>query len=126
MDYRIFERLSILELLVVLDLESIFGKLALSSDLRPFRDLIEPIETYDRKHRSDLIRTLRVFFAANANASEAADRLYLHRNSLPYRLTRIQELTGLDLKDHRARLALQLGLLAITTERNKEDENERP
>jgi len=112
--------------LVVLDLKFIFEKLTLSPDLRPFRELIEPIEAYDRDHNSDLVRTLSVFFAANANSSEAADRLYLHRNSLPYRLSRIQDLTGLDLKDHRARLALQLGLLAITTERNKEDENERP
>lgn len=111
---------------MVLDLEFVFGKLAFSPDLRPFRGLIEPIEAYDREHNSDLIRTLRVFFAANANASEAADRLYLHRNSLPYRLTRIQELTGLDLKDHRARLALQLGLLATTAERSEGNETERP
>ncbi len=99
--------------------------LARSADLRPFRGLIEHVEAYDREHNSDLVRTLRVFFAANANVSEAADRLYLHRNSLPYRLARVQELTGLDLKDHRARLALQLGLLA-TTERNNRDEDERP
>ncbi len=100
--------------------------LARSADLRPFRGLIERVEAYDREHSSDLIRTLRAFFAANANSSEAADRLYLHRNSLPYRLTRVQELTGLDLKDPRARLALQLGLLATTTERNNTDEDERP
>lgn len=100
--------------------------LARSADLRPFRELVERIEAYDRKHNSDLIRTLRVFFAANANASEAADRLYLHRNSLPYRLARVQELTGLDLKDHRARLALQIGLLATTTERSDESEVEHP
>ncbi len=100
--------------------------LARSADLRPFRGLIERVEAYDREHSSDLIRTLRVFFAANANVSEAADRLYLHRNSLPYRLARVQELTGLDfLKDPRARLALQLGLLA-TTERTDRDEDERP
>ena len=99
--------------------------LARSADLGPFRGLIEPLEAYDREHSSDLIRTLRVFFAANANVSEAADRLYLHRNSLPYRLTRVQELTGLDLKDPRARLALQLGLLA-TTERSTPDEVEHP
>jgi len=99
--------------------------LARSGELRHFRELIESVEAYDREHTSDLIRTLRVFFAANANASEAADRLYLHRNSLPYRLARVQELTGLDLKDHRARLALQLGLLA-TTERSNRDEVEHP
>jgi DNA-binding PucR family transcriptional regulator len=96
-----------------LDLEPMFEGLARSADLQPFRELIGHVEAYDREHNSDLIRTLRVYFAANANTSEAADRLYLHRNSLPYRLSRVQDLTGLDLKDHRARLALQLGLLAI-------------
>ena len=106
-------------------LESAFEGLARSGELRPFRALIERVEAYDHEHKSDLIRTLHVFFAANANASEAADRLYLHRNSLPYRLTRIQELTGLDLKDHRARLALQLGLLATEKEENS-DEVEHP
>ena len=106
-------------------LEPMFEGLARSEDLRPFRGLIERVEAYDRKHSSDLIRTLRVYFAANANASEAADRLYLHRNSLPYRLARVQELTGLDLKDYRARLALQLGLLA-TTERSTRGEVEHP
>lgn len=109
-----------------LDPEPMLEVLACSADLRPFRGLIERVEAYDREHSSDLIRTLRAFFAANANASEAADRLYLHRNSLPYRLTRVQELTGLDLKDPQARLALQLGLLATTTERNNTDEDERP
>jgi DNA-binding PucR family transcriptional regulator len=109
-----------------LDLDLMFERLAHSAELQPFRELVERIEAYDRKHSSDLIRTLRVFFAANANASEAADRLYLHRNSLPYRLARVQELTGLDLKDHRARLALQLGILATTTEREMRDEAEHP
>jgi DNA-binding PucR family transcriptional regulator len=42
-----------------------------------------------------------------------------------YRLERIGKLTGLDLKDHRVALALQLGLLAI--ERGEEvDEAEHP
>jgi DNA-binding PucR family transcriptional regulator len=70
------------------------------------------------------VRTLRVYFAAGANASEAADRLFLHRNSLLYRLERIQRLTGLDLKDQGARLALQLGLL--TLEKGEKDEAQYP
>ena len=102
-----------------MDLEPMFEELARSPGLGPFRDLIGRVEAYDLEHNSDLLRTLRVYFAANANTSEAADRLYLHRNSLPYRLARIEHLTGLDLKDHRARLALQLGLLAIRKEHQR-------
>ena len=41
------------------------------------------------------MRTLRTLFAARGNASEAADRMFLHRNSMLYRLERIQKLTGL-------------------------------
>jgi DNA-binding PucR family transcriptional regulator len=88
-------------------------KLAYSPDLTPFRELIEPLLAHDLERRSDLVRTLRVYFASGANASEAADRLFLHRNSMLYRLARIQRLTGLDLKDPRAGLVLQLGLLSI-------------
>jgi len=79
---------------------------------------------HDRERRSDLVKTLRVYFATGANASEAADRLFLHRNSLLYRLERIQKLTGLDLKDPGARLALQLGML--TLERGEKDEAQHP
>lgn len=109
-----------------MDLGPMFEGLARSAELQAFRELIGHVETYDREHNSDLLRTLRVYFAANANTSEAADRLYLHRNSLPYRLTRVENLTGLDLKDPQARLALQLGLLAITHENTPRAETNHP
>ena len=107
-----------------MDLEAMFEGLVRSAELRPFRELIGRLEAYDREHNGDLVRTLRVFFAANANASEAADRLFLHRNSMLYRLERIQKLTGLDLKDDRVALALQLGLLA--NERGERDATQHP
>jgi DNA-binding PucR family transcriptional regulator len=81
---------------------------------------------HDLERRSDLVRTLHAYyFAVGGNASEAADRMFLHRNSLLYRQERIQKLTGLDLKDPGASLALQLGLLAL--EKGEEpDEVEHP
>ena len=96
-----------------MDARSLLDSLASSQDLAPFGELVWPLSEHDRERGSDLVRTLRVYFAAGANASEAADRLFLHRNSLLYRLERIGNLTGLDLKDHRVALALQLGLLAV-------------
>jgi DNA-binding PucR family transcriptional regulator len=96
-----------------MDVGSMLEELSRSPDLGPLERLVEPLVGYDRERGSDLIRTLQVYLATGANASEAADRLFLHRNSLLYRLVRIGELTGLDLKDPRARLALQLGLLSL-------------
>lgn len=99
----------------VCDLDTMFRVLGGGSSLDGFGDLIKPLEDYDRDHNSDLVKTLRVYFGANANASLAAQRLYLHRNSMNYRLERVQEITGLDLTAPKTRLALQLGLLARET-----------
>jgi DNA-binding PucR family transcriptional regulator len=107
-----------------MDIRLLLRELAQSTALEPFRALIEPLQEYDRTRRSDLVLTLRVYFATGGNASEAADRLFLHRNSMLYRLERIQKLTGLDLRDDRVALALQLGLLAI--ERGERDATEHP
>ena len=107
-----------------MDTERLFKELARDPALEPFGALIGPLMEHDRTRRSDLVRTLKTYFATGANASEAADRLFLHRNSMIYRLERIQKLTGLDLKDHRVALALQLGLLAM--EREERDATEHP
>jgi DNA-binding PucR family transcriptional regulator len=109
------------------DADLLLRKLARSPDLAPFLRLVEPLMAHDRERRSDLVRTLRIYFAAGANASEAADRLFLHRNSMLYRLARIEKLTGLDLKDSRAKLALQLGLLFVDErERSSGDAAQHP
>jgi len=65
---------------------------------------------HDRAHNSDLLHTLRVYLRCNCNAVEAADRLFLHRNSLSYRLQRIEDVLKVDLKDPHIRLALGLAL----------------
>ena len=107
-----------------MDVEPLLRELAEGSALEPFRALIEPLQEHDMTRRSDLVLTLKTYFAAGGNASEAADRLFLHRNSMLYRLERIQKLTGLDLRDYRVALALQLGLLAM--ERGDRDATEHP
>ena len=105
-----------------METERLLRELARSRALEPFRALVEPLIEHDRERRSDLVRTLKVYFDAGANASEAADRLFLHRNSMLYRLARIEKLTGLDLKAPRARLALQLGLLYVGEQERRTDD----
>lgn len=98
------------------EVDRLLQELARSPGLRPFGGLLHPLVAYDAERGSDLVRTLAVFFECSENASEAADRLFLHRNSVPYRLERVRELTGLDYRDNLDRLALRLGLLALRDE----------
>ncbi|HEY3007258.1 MAG TPA: PucR family transcriptional regulator ligand-binding domain-containing protein [Micromonosporaceae bacterium] len=66
---------------------------------RSFRSrLLGPLEAYDREHDADLVRTLDAFLANSGSWSRCASRLHLHVNTLRYRLHRIEELTGRDLR----------------------------
>jgi purine catabolism regulator len=71
---------------------------------------VGPLTEYDAQHASALTGTLETYLECNGNSSEAAKRLNLHRNSLAYRLRRIEELTGLDLASSECRLLLTLAL----------------
>jgi len=77
---------------------------------RFYQETLGVLVGYDREHTTDLVHTLEVFFEQNANASQTSRVLFVHRNTLNYRLQRIAEITGLDLNDAEARLAFQLAL----------------
>ena len=82
-----------------------------NEELRHFYgESLGPLEQYDEDHATDLVLTLEAYFRENANASQTARALHVHRNTLAYRLRRIAEITGLDLEDAEARLILQLAL----------------
>jgi DNA-binding PucR family transcriptional regulator len=49
--------------------------------------------------------------AEEANAAAAAGALYIHRNSMRYRLARIRALLAVDIDDPDNRLALRVALL---------------
>jgi DNA-binding PucR family transcriptional regulator len=46
-----------------------------------------------------LLGTLAAWFAGHGSAKEAADQLFVHPNTVRYRLRRVQELTKRDLND---------------------------
>jgi carbohydrate diacid regulator len=47
---------------------------------------------------SEMILTIEKFFDNNLNVSETSRQLYIHRNTLVYRLDKIEKITGLDLR----------------------------
>jgi purine catabolism regulator len=59
---------------------------------------------------AEFIHTLEAYFEHNGNLSQTADALFVHRNTLVYRLERIETITSLDLDKPENRLAIQLAL----------------
>lgn len=62
--------------------------------------------------RGTLLATLRAVLDADGSPSHAATALYCHRNTVTYRLARLESLTGRRLADARDRLLLGLALVA--------------
>ena len=78
-------------------------------ELRAFRDVaLDRLRSKDRG--GVLLQTLGAYLATNGSPTEAADRLHLHRNTVLYRLGRIEDLLGADLRDAEVRLGLHLAL----------------
>ncbi len=91
--------------------------LAYESD-EEVRDLCHPgilrIYQQDCQRESNLLHTLEVYLANNLNAYQTATQLNLHRNSLYYRLEKIEELLGRELgKDSKLDFQLQYSILVL-------------
>lgn len=68
------------------------------------------LQDYDLKQHADLIKTLEAFFACHGNLSQTAEMLIVHRNTLLYRMNRINDIAEIDLNRPETRLALHLAL----------------
>jgi purine catabolism regulator len=66
---------------------------------------------HDRTHEGQLTQTLEVFLECEGNGVRAAERLYIHRHTLKYRLRRIEEICDVNLSDSLTKLNLRAALL---------------
>ncbi|MFF2330277.1 MULTISPECIES: PucR family transcriptional regulator [unclassified Streptomyces] len=99
--------------------ESRFGPVAQWSAIGPYRLLTglprkaaaDPaVRALLTPSHTDLARTAEVFLDCAGQASRTAAALGIHRQTLYYRLSRVQQLTGLDLNDGEDRLLLHMAL----------------
>ena len=65
------------------------------------------IEQFDK----ETLATVNAFFENDLNISETARKMYLHRNTLGYRLDKIQKTTGLDVKKFEDALTFKIALM---------------
>jgi DNA-binding PucR family transcriptional regulator len=80
---------------------------------RSFADrILAPLFDYDRRHQSELVRTVGTFLDCGGSWNICAERLHVHVNTVRYRIRRIEELTGRDLSTMADRVDLFLALRA--------------
>ena len=76
-------------------------------------DTVGPLLRHDAGSATPLLPTLQSFIAHGGRLRETASEIYVHRNTLAYRLDRAAEVLGADLKVEATRLAVELALKAL-------------
>ncbi|WP_066065045.1 PucR family transcriptional regulator [Neobacillus soli] len=75
-----------------------------------FMKRLGKIYGHDQLHGTSYIITLENYFLNNLNISETAKGMFLHRNTLIYRIEKIKEILNTDLKNSEELLQIQLAL----------------
>ena len=73
-----------------------------------YAQTIKPLAEYDEVNQTDLCRTLKSYLTHNGSVRETAEELFVHRNTVNYKLNKIRELLGADISSLNTRMELML------------------
>jgi purine catabolism regulator len=79
--------------------------------------ILGPVLEYDEEHGSELVTTLETYLACDRSPKRAAEALFVHTQTVSYRIARIQELTGRSLRSTADISELWFALRALTLSR---------
>ncbi|MCF0148711.1 MAG: PucR family transcriptional regulator ligand-binding domain-containing protein [Clostridium sp.] len=74
------------------------------------KDTIMPLIEHDKLYNSELVKTLKQYFKFNGNMKKISENMYMHYNTIVYRINKINEITGLDIEESDNSLNLQIAL----------------
>ncbi|SHN56945.1 purine catabolism regulatory protein [Desulfitobacterium chlororespirans DSM 11544] len=75
-----------------------------------YKEYLSEIIIYDRKNNGDLLETLRTYVMTDGNITHTAKKLFLHPNTVTYRLKKIQTLLPESLDNYEFRTAVYFAL----------------
>lgn len=93
----------------------VFKYMDLPKDLRSQRyehPAIAKLEAYDAQHNSNLLKTLEVFIQQDSNMNDAAKKLFVHTNTLHYRIKRISEIGDIRMTNVHEKMGIYMDLKA--------------
>ena len=86
----------------------IFQLMSNQNELDMRHPALEAMKEYDRVHKTDYYEVLKEYLKSGCSQTLAAEKLFLHRNSLIRKLEKIRELFNLDLDVYEIRLHLMM------------------
>ena len=93
------------------DLAKSYKEAQIAIEVGKVFDTEKYVINYENLGIGRLIYQLPKFFENNLNVSETARKLFVHRNTLVYRLEKIKKLTGLDLREFDDAITFKVALM---------------
>lgn len=83
-------------------------------ELRDYtREIVGPLQDYDENHRTELLKTLKIYLDSNQSLKDSAAALFVHTNTVKYRLKIINELLNIEKLSGKKAFECQLGLYIL-------------
>lgn len=98
-----YDNLGLYKLFMEIDKEEVLQKY--------YDDLLGPLIQYDKKNDTNLVESLQNYLEENCNIIRTSKKMFIHRNTLKYRIQRIEEITNKSLSDSHTKLEFQNALL---------------
>lgn len=95
-----FEEMGVYQLLFLIEDREVLDNM--------YHQLLNPLMEYDQKHHGELEETLYYYLVHDGSQQAMAKNLYMHRNTINYRLSKIKELIGCDLATFEERMPYML------------------
>lgn len=91
-----FDRMGIYRLFSMVDDKSLL--------LEYEQEVLGKLETYDRDHHTDYVRTLETYLLSGGSIQKVARAMFIHRNTISYRMNHIREILGNPLEEAQDRM----------------------
>lgn len=78
-----------------------------------YRESLEPLVRYDKKHDTDYTRTLELYLKYSGSIQAVAEAMFTHRNTVTYRMKNIRKMLGSDLETADEKLPFQIACLIL-------------
>lgn len=79
-----------------------------------YDEVIEPIVRYDNYNQTDLYEVMESYLKHSGSVKDTAEELYVHRNTINYKIKKIEEILQVDLSSLDQRMKLMIGCMLRT------------
>ena len=90
----------------------LYNSLTIEKLVSIYNDTVAVVDEYDQKNNTDLLETLDIYLENDCNTSKAAEQLHLHRNTMMYRLEKIQDILQTEITGSDHNFNIRLGIRA--------------